>query len=99
MRMKISIRSSNRAGAKYSTEEAVVLDARLVEVGQVAAVVDDALGVRVREAHACEGGVLERRLASRGVPELDVHERMAASTSSRLRSISSGVRASRFSRS
>src|SRR5207248_11528249 len=77
----------------------VILDAREVEVREVPAVVDDALRVRVREAHARECGVLERRLAIRDVAELDRHDRIAASTSSRLRSMSSGERASRLRRS
>ena len=42
---------------------AQVLDARVVEIGQIAPVIDDSLRVGVREAHARERGVLERRLA------------------------------------
>ena len=48
----------------------VVLDARVVEVGQVAPVVDDALRVRVREPHARERRVLEGRPPIRHAPEL-----------------------------
>ena len=44
-------------------EVAQVLDPRVVEVGQIAPVVDDSLRVGVREAHAGERRVLERRLA------------------------------------
>jgi len=43
-------------------EVAVVFDARVVEVGEIASVVDDPLRVGVREADAGEGGELERRL-------------------------------------
>ena len=46
-----------------AAEVAVVLGARVVEVGEVAAVVDDALGVRVREPDAGQRRVLERRPA------------------------------------
>src|SRR4051812_31666141 len=49
----------------------VVFDPRKVEVRQIAAVVDDALGVRVGEADARVGRVLERRLAPGRVPELE----------------------------
>ena len=54
-------------------EVTVVLDPRGVEVGQVAAVVDDPLRVGVGEADARERRVLERRLAVGHVPELDRH--------------------------
>ena len=52
-------------------EVALVLNAGEVEVGQIAAVVDDSLGVRVREADALEGRELERRLAVGGLAEAD----------------------------
>ena len=52
---------------------AVVLDARAVEVGQVAAVVDDPLRVGVGEADPREARVLERRLAVCDAPELERH--------------------------
>ncbi len=66
----------------------MVLGAREVEVRHVAAVVDDALRIGVREPDARVGRVPKRRLAVGLVPELD-HSRMTPSTSSRLRSISS----------
>ena len=67
----------------------------------VPAVVDDALRVGVREAHARERRVLERRSPSpsRGRARADPHERSTSITSSRLRSMSSSERASRFRRS
>src|SRR5207244_2804337 len=71
-------------------QAAVVLHPREVEVGQVTAVVDDALGVCVREADARLGGELEGRLRAQFL--------ITASTSSRLCSISSGESASRLSR-
>ena len=49
---------------------AVVLDARVVEVGQIAAVVDDSLCVRVREADARERRELEGRLAVGRSPQI-----------------------------
>src|SRR5207249_4523800 len=52
-------------------EVAEILDAREVEVREIAPVVDDALRVRVREADARERRELERRLAISGAPELD----------------------------
>ena len=52
-------------------EVTVVLDSREVEVGEVPAVVDDALGVGVREADAIERRVLERRLAIGDAAELE----------------------------
>jgi hypothetical protein len=69
----------------------VVLDARKVEVGEVAAVVDDPLRVGVGEADARLRREPERRLLLQLL--------ITSSTSARLRSISSGVSASRFSRS
>src|SRR5262249_49862324 len=72
-------------------EIAVVLDAREVEVGEVAAVVDDALCVRVREADPRLRGEPERRLL--------LQLRITSSTSSRLRSIKPRDSASRLSRS
>src|SRR5204862_7211742 len=69
-------------------ERAEVLDAGEVEVGVVAAVVDDPLRVGVREADARPCAELEGRL----------HERISSSTSSRLRSISSWDVASRLRR-
>src|SRR5262245_40752797 len=71
-------------------ELAVVLDARAIEVREVAAVVDDPLCVRVGEADARSDRELERRLLAQ--------LRITSSTSSRLRSISSCDIASRFSR-
>src|SRR5207302_3675197 len=71
-------------------EVAVVLDAREIEVREIAAVIDDALGIGVREADARLRRELERRLRAQ--------LRITSSTSSRLRSITSGERASRFSR-
>src|SRR5262249_38254603 len=73
---------------------AEVLDASTVEVGEIAAVVDDSLRVRVGEADADVPAELESAAFGRVA-----QERMTASASSRLRSISSGERASRFSRS
>src|SRR4051794_25556631 len=70
-------------------EGAQVLDAGEVEVGAVAAVVDDPLRVGVREADASPG--------REGV--LAAHERITSSTSSRFRSISSSEVASRLRRS
>src|SRR5262249_51853914 len=55
--------------------------------------------VGVGKAAGRGGLVLEGRHPVGDVAKLDRHERMAASTSSRLRSMRSGVRASRFSRS
>ena len=52
---------------------ALVLDSREVEVGQVAAVVDDALGVGVGEADPGESGELERRLAVGRLAEAGAH--------------------------
>ena len=48
---------------------AVVLDPGQVEVGQVAAVVDDSLGVGVREADAREAENLNGGLRSVGWPK------------------------------
>ena len=81
-------------------EVAVVLGAGVVEVGEVAAVVDDPLRVGVREPHARDRRVLERRPAIGDPAELDLgHERISSSTSSRFASISSCERASRLRRS
>src|SRR5438093_2449496 len=68
-------------------EVPVVLDPGLVEVGEVAAVVDDALRVRVGESDSRECRVLERRPAARDLTELERHRastraRMASTTSS-----------------
>ena len=52
------------------TEVAVVLRPRVVEVRQVAAVVDDSLSVGVREPDPRDRRVLERRLAIRDAAEL-----------------------------
>src|SRR5262249_6646227 len=69
-------------------ERAEVFDACEVEVRVVAAVVDDPLGVGVREADASRRAELERRL----------YERITSSTSSRFCSISSSDVASRLRR-
>ena len=53
----------------------VVLDARGIEVGQVAAVVDDALCVRVGEPDPVEGAELERGLTVGDAAELECHPR------------------------
>jgi hypothetical protein len=50
---------------------AVVLGARMIEVREIAPVVDDTLGIRIGEPHAGERGVLERRLAVRDPSELE----------------------------
>src|SRR3954462_82582 len=71
------------------TERAEVLDPGEVEVGVVAAVVHDPLGVGVREADAGSRAELEGRL----------HERITSSTSSRFSSIRASDVASRLSRS
>jgi hypothetical protein len=55
-------------------EVPVVLDAGAVEVGQVAAVVDDPLRIGVREADPRQGRVLERRLAVSNPAELERHQ-------------------------
>ena len=52
-------------------EMPVVLGARVVEVRQVAAVVDDTLGIRVREPHARQRGVAKRWPAIGGAAELE----------------------------
>ena len=75
---------------------ALVLDARAVAVGEVAAVVDDRLGVGLVEADAQPRGEPEGRPRSR---RPCAHERISASTSSRRRSISVAENASRLSRS
>ena len=62
----------------------LVLDAREVEVGQIAAVVDDSLRVGVREADARERRELERRLAV-GRAARDGWSRSHASLRPRLR--------------
>ena len=70
-------------------EVALVLDARAVEVREVAAVVDDRLGVGLVEAdaHAApRSGTAAARCRRAGA-----HERISASTSSRRRSISAAV--------
>ena len=54
-------------------EVPLVLDAREVEVGEVAPVVDDPLCVGVGEPDAREGRELERRLAVGGLSEADFH--------------------------
>jgi hypothetical protein len=51
-------------------EVPVVLRPRVVEVGEVAAVVDDPLRVGVGEPHPVERGVPERRLAVGDVAQL-----------------------------
>jgi hypothetical protein len=52
---------------------AVVFDAGVVEVGEIAPVVDDALGIRVRKAHSCERRELKGRLAVRRLAQADTH--------------------------
>jgi hypothetical protein len=51
-------------------EVAVVLDARVVEVGEIAAVVDDPLRIGIGEADAGQGRKLEGRLAVRRTAEV-----------------------------
>src|SRR5262245_1126108 len=55
----------------HAAEVPVELGPREIEVRHVAAVVDDPLGIGVREADANERGVAKRRLALSHVPELD----------------------------
>ncbi len=69
-------------------EVALVLDARAVEVGEVAPVVDDGLGVGLVEAHALARREAVRRPRTR---RSVAHERISASTSSRRRSISAAL--------
>src|SRR5262249_39849123 len=59
------------AGAAEQSQVAQVLGAGEVEVGEVAAVVDDPLRVRVRAADAGPRGVLERRQAIGRATELE----------------------------
>ena len=86
------------------SEMAVVLRACVVEVRQVAPVVDDALRVRVGEPHASQRRVLERRPPIGDPPELgDVrhgvaYARITPRTSSRFSLISASESASRFRR-
>ena len=56
---------------RRGSQVAVVLCPGVVEVGEVAAVVDDSLRVRVREPDAGERGVLERRPAVGDAAELE----------------------------
>jgi di/tripeptidase len=60
-----------RVGKLDWSEMAVVLGPRVVEVGEVTAVVDDALGVGVREPDARERRVLERRPPVRDATKLE----------------------------
>ena len=58
------------AGGRGRSEVAVVLGPRMVEIGEVPPVVDDALRIRVREPDARERRVLEGRAPARDSPEL-----------------------------
>src|SRR4029079_14632310 len=67
-----------RAVHAQTAEVPVVLRSRVVEVRQVAAVVDDALRIRVREPDARQLRVLEGRAPARDAPELQA--RLSAQT-------------------
>ncbi len=76
-------------------EVPLILHPRAVAIGEVATVVHDRLGVGLVEADAQPGGEPERRPGCR---RAGAHERISASTSSRRRSISAAVNASRLRR-
>src|SRR6185312_2061238 len=80
-RVVLDARSAHRelrAVHPEAAEVTVVLRSRVVEVRQVAAVVDDALRVRVREPDARQRRILERRASARDAPELQA--RLSAQT-------------------
>ena len=62
-----------------------VLDARVIEVGEIASVVDDALGVGIGEADAREGGELEGGSATARMPETERYRVIVAASGARSR--------------
>ena len=80
----------------HVAEMPVVLGAGVVEVRQVAAVVDDALRVGIREPDARQSGVLERRPLAGRPPEL--RNRLAAQTGPPVSSVSCSLTWSSFAR-
>src|SRR6476619_2664273 len=91
-RVVLDARSANhalRAVHAQTAEVPVVLRSRVVEVRQVAAVVDDALRIRVREPDARQRRVLEGRAPARDAPELQA--RLSAQTGPPLIAVSGSL--------
>ena len=98
-RVVLDARSAHRelrAVHAEAAEVTVVFRSRVVEVRQVAAVVDDALRVRVREPDACQRRVLEGRTPARDAPELQA--RLPAQTGPPLIAVSGSLTWNSFAR-